>query len=210
MFIELLDGLRCVADHAQIPLVAAILERDERFVMRGILGCPTCRREYQITDGMAWFREQSNSGQARESMAKSSPRDGEGAVRIGAFLAVADGATVALVGDWARYAIELSELVGLRAYAVNPCEPIGESERVGVLYADYRLPVTDGSLRGVAVDESGWSEGDLQLAARALSPGGRMVAPATSPVPVGMEEIARDDRWWIGEKRGPLVTLHRR
>jgi uncharacterized protein YbaR (Trm112 family) len=205
MFIELLDGLRCVADHPQIPLVAAILQRDERFVVSGILGCPTCRREYQVNDGVAWFRDRSDEAEALEL----SPRDDEGAIRIGAFLAVADGATIALAGDWARYAIELAELVALRAYAVNPREPIGESERVGTLYADNRLPFTDGSLRGVAVDDSGWSDEELRLAVRALSPGGRMVAPATSPVPTEMEEIARDDRWWIGEKRGPLVTLHR-
>lgn len=206
MFIELLDGLRCVADHPQIPLVAAILQRDDRFVVKGILGCPTCRREYQIADGVAWFREQSDDTATSESV----PRDEEGALRIGAFLAVADGATVALAGDWARYAIELAELVGMRAYAVNPRGPIGESERVGALYSDNRLPFTDGSLRGVAIDDSGWSGEELRLAARTLAPGGRMVAPATLVVPPEMEEVARDERWWIGEKRGPLVALHRR
>ncbi len=206
MFIELLDGLRCVADHPQIPLVAAILQRDERFVVQGVLGCPTCRREYEINGGVAWFRDQGGNTDRPALL----PRDEEGAMRIGAFLAVADGATVALVGDWARYAIELAELVGLRAYAVNPQERIGESERVGVLYSHNRLPVTDGSLRGVAIDDSGWSSDELRLAARALSPGGRMVGPATLAVPAAMEEIARDDRWWIGEKRGPLVALHRR
>lgn len=205
MFIELLDGLRCVADHPQIPLVAAILQRDERFVVQGVLGCPTCRREYQIGDGVAWFRDPDDG-----TSSMPAPRDAEGAMRIGAFLAVSDGVTIALVGDWARYAIELAELVGLRAYAVNPGEPVGESERVGTLYSDNRLPFTDGSLRGVAIDESGWSGEELQLATRALSPGGRMVGPANSPVPTEMEEIARDDRWWIGEKRGPLVALHRR
>ena len=205
MFIELLDGLRCVADHPQIPLVAAILQRDERFVVQGVLGCPTCRREYQIGDGIAWFRDPYEG-----TSSAPEPRDAEGAMRAGAFLAVSDGVTIALVGDWARYAIELAELVGLRAYAVNPGGPIGESERVGSLYSDNRLPFTDGLLRGVAIDESGWSTEELQLATRALSPGGRMVGPASSPVPAEMEEIARDDRWWIAEKRGPLVALHRR
>jgi len=206
MFIELLDGLRCVEDHPQIPLVAAILQRDERFVVRGVLGCPACRREYQLEDGAAWFRDRNGDVEAQQSL----PRDDEGAMRIGAFLAAADGATIALVGDWARYAIELSELVGLRAYAVNPQEPIGESERVGTLYSDNRLPFTDGSLRGVAIDDSDWSADQLRVAVRSLSAGGRMVAPATLPVPGEMEEIARDDLWWIGEKRGPLVALHRR
>ena len=207
MFIELLDGLRCIADHPQIPLVAAIMQRDDRFVVQGILGCPTCRREYRIEGGVALFTD------ANDAVVTSSPpaeRDDEGAMRIGAFLAVSDGVTIALTGEWARYATELAELVGLRAYAVNPSGPIGESERVGALHSSNRLPFTDGSLRGVAIGEPGWSVDELRLAARALSPGGRMVAPAASPVPVELEEIARDERWWIGERRGPLVALHRR
>src|SRR6185312_14037479 len=206
MFIELLDGLRCTGDHPQITLVAAILQRDDRLVVQGLLGCPTCRREYEIEGGAVWFHDRSGGA----GTGKLLPRDDEGAIRVGAFLAVADGATIALVGDWARYAIELAALVGLRVYAVNPREPIGESERVGTLYSDNRLPVTDSSLRGVAIDETGWSGDELRLAARALSPGGRMVAPATLQVPPEIEEVARDDRWWIGEKRGPLVALHRR
>lgn len=206
MFIELLDTLRCIADHPQIPLVTAILERDDRFVVEGVVGCPTCKREYRITDGIAWFRDASDETGARDSI----PRDSEGAIRIGAFLAATEGATIALVGDWARYAIELAEMVGLRAYAVNPREPIGESERVGTLYSDNRLPFTDGSLRGVAIDESSWSNDELRLAVRALGAGGRMVASATLPLPPELEEIARDESWWIAEKRGPLVTLHRR
>lgn len=207
MFIELLDGLRCVGDHPQIPLVAAILERDDRFVLRGILGCPTCRREYQIEGGVAWFRD------ADDTVATSSTaveRDDEGAMRIGAFLNVSDGVTIALAGGWARYATELEQLAGLRAYALNPREPIGESERVGAVYSSNCLPFTDGSLRGVAIDEPGWSVDELGRAARALSAGGRMVAPAALPVPLEIEEIARDESWWIGEKRGPLVALHRR
>ncbi|HWG33818.1 MAG TPA: hypothetical protein VN650_06590, partial [Gemmatimonadaceae bacterium] len=59
MFIELLDGLRCTGDHPQIPLVAAILQRDDRLVVQGLLGCPTCRREYEIEGGAVWFRDRS-------------------------------------------------------------------------------------------------------------------------------------------------------
>lgn len=205
MFIELLDGLRCVSEHPQIPLVAAIMQRDDRFVVGGTLGCPTCRREYPIIGGVAYFADEHASAPLDPVSG-----DDDGAMRIGAFLAASDGVTVALVGEWARYAVELSELVGLRAYAINPRAPVGESERVGSLVSDNRLPFTNGSLRGVAIDESGWSDDELRLAAQALSPTGRIVAPAAAAVPADVQEIARDDRWWIGEKRGPLVALHRR
>ena len=110
----------------------------------------------------------------------------------------------------AQYASDLANLVGLRAFAINPGAAVAESERVGVLYSENRLPFKAGSLRGVAIDESGWTANDISLATRALSAGGRMVAPATSPVPDDIEEIARDENVWVGEKRGALVALHRR
>ncbi len=206
MFIELLDGLRCTADHPQIPLVTAITERDDRFVVEGVLGCPTCRREYSIHRGIALFGlSEATDAAASDTVAK----DEGGAMRIGAFLSVSDGITIALIGNWAAHAPALAEMTGLRAFAVNPRAVIGESERIGVVHSDNRLPFADGSLRGVAIDESDWSVREMSLAARALSAGGRMVAPASSPVPDEIEEIARDAKVWVGEKRGALVALHR-
>lgn len=206
MFIELLDVLRCTVDHPQIPLVATISTRDDRLVRDGVLGCPTCRSEYLIRDGIALFAA-GDSVQEREGTGGYSA---DGALRAGAFLGAADGVTVALVGRWARYAHELSQLVAMRAYAVNADEPVGESERVGELRSGRKLPFADGSLRGIAIDEPGWSVADLAVAARSLSASGRMVAPADAPVPDEIEEIARDAEFWVGEKRGPLVALHRR
>lgn len=206
MFIELLDVLRCTADHLQIPLVAAIDTRDDRLVIEGVLGCPTCRREYPIHGGIALF----TMGAPVQERETTDDDGADGALRAGAFLAASDGATVALVGRWARYAHELSQLVSLRAYAVNAEEPVGESERVGELRCGRRLPFADGSLRGIAIDEPGWTTANLALAAGSLSASGRMVARVDVPVPGEIEEIARDSEFWVGEKRGPLVALHRR
>jgi len=209
MFIELLDGLRCTSDHPQIPLVAAIAQRDGRMVTEGVLGCPTCRREYQISGGAVAF-------DSREELPANRPvrtddaYDPDGAMRAGAFLAASDGATVALVGEWARYAAELAELIALRVYAVNPAIPIEDTERVGTLHLAHKLAFADSSLRGVAIGEAGWSARELEAAARSLAPSGRMVAPADATVPSAVAEIARDERFWVAEKRGPLVTLHRR
>jgi uncharacterized protein YbaR (Trm112 family) len=207
MFIELLDGLRCVSDHEKIALVTAISKRDDRFVMEGIIGCPICRREYPVRNGIAFFGAMRS---APDGTSHAAAGDDDGAMRIGAFLGVADGVTIALVGEWAQYAPELASAVGLRAFAVNPKSPIEESDRVGIVYSDNLLPFSDGSLRGVAIDDSDWSDADVQLATRALSAGGRMVAPASIRVPEDVEEVVRDETLWIGEKRGPLVALHRR
>jgi uncharacterized protein YbaR (Trm112 family) len=206
MFIELIDSLRCTADHAYIPLVASIEERDDRQVIEGILGCPTCRREYPIHGGIAWF----GSPPEKSMSAGGSAPDADGGMRIGAFLNVSEGITIALVGKWARHATELSEAMSLRAFAINSGSGIVESERVAALYSANSVPFKDASLRGIAIDESGWSDGEIEMAARVLAPGGRMVAPAGSRVPNEIEELARDDAWWVGERRGALVALHRR
>ena len=206
MFIEMLDGLRCVADHPQIPLVIAITERDDRFVVEGTMGCPFCRREYAIRRGVAWFTSEPERGENEPLL----PTDEEGAIRAAAFLGVSDGVTVALVGAWAEHATSLAELVPLRAYAVNPRVAMGESERVGVLHSGSRLPFADATLSGVAIGDPAWTDVDIDAASRALLAGGRMVAPVTAQLPGDIMEIARDARLWVGEKRGPLVALHRR
>ena len=207
MFIELIDGMRCTADHPSICLVAAIDQREDRQVIEGTLGCPTCRREYPIHGGIVSFDAKPQTDSTTRSVGA---READGAVRVGAFLAVTEGITIALVGDWGRYASDVADLVGLRAFAINPSEAVTESEHVGVLHSDNRLPFKSGSLRGIAIDASGWSDADIARSTHTLAAGGRLVAPASSSVPDDIEEIARDDRYWVGEKRGALVALHRR
>jgi uncharacterized protein YbaR (Trm112 family) len=215
MFIELIDALRCVTDHPQIPLVAAITGRDGRYVTDGTLGCPTCRREYPIVQGIAWFGiEPEIAAEFSANVDTNTNRDDEAVMRIGAFLSAPEGATVALVGDWAIHAAKVSDLANLRVFAVNPPESVEQSERAGVVRSMHELPFANGSLAGVAInnstDDDPWSPDELARAAHKLAPGARMVAPASWHVPSGVEEIARDDTIWIGEKRAPLVTLHRR
>lgn len=207
MFIELVDGLRCTSDHRSICLVAAITKRDDRHIVEGVLGCPTCGREYPIRDGIAWFGARADPVALPSHEAESDPEE---MLRAAALLGVSDGITIALVGRWGSHASALTELVGLRAFAVNPGSRIEESERVAALYSDNRLPFRDASLQGIAVDDSGWSGEAVALATRALAPGGRLVAPSSVPVPRDIDEIARDDAFWVGEMRGPLVGLHRR
>ena len=206
MYIELLDILRCTSDHPQIPLVTAISERDGRFVVDATVGCPACRREYRVVRGVAWFTDELPP----ETPAPIATPDDEAAVRLAAFLAVSEGATYAITGEWARHAPEIAELVAARIYALNPGHVIEETERLGVIRSDRRLPFAHASLRGLAIGDASLSETELDAALGAVAPGGRLVAPASLPVPAGVSELARDDSVWVGEKRGPLVVLHRR
>src|SRR5262245_17463825 len=55
MFIELIDAIRCPADHPSSSLVAALEEVKDRDVITGMLGCPVCRSEFQIEKGELWL-----------------------------------------------------------------------------------------------------------------------------------------------------------
>ncbi len=206
MFIELLDFLRCTEDHPPIALVTAITRREGRFVVDAVMGCPSCRREYAIVDGVASFVGAAVS----KPVDAAFQREPEGAVRVAAFLAVSDGSTIALADDWAPYAAEVAEMVGARVFAINSPVSLDESERLGVLHTGHRLPFADAALGGVAIGSEGWTGGDLVRIVSRLASGGRLVAPAATALPPGMDEIARDDAVWIAEKRGPLVALYRR
>jgi uncharacterized protein YbaR (Trm112 family) len=55
MFIELTDILRCPQPHEEQYLVLIPDEIVDRSVRSGRLGCPVCRREYLIRDGIVDF-----------------------------------------------------------------------------------------------------------------------------------------------------------
>lgn len=207
MFIELIDTLRCPIDHRDSWLVASIVKRDDRLVREGVLGCPVCAREYPITNGIAWFG--ATPDDAVERRASHNEIDhAEGAMRAGAFLAPSEGATIALEGSWARYADALAQLVPLRIFAVNPPVRLEESERVAIIETRLGFPFAPRALQGAALGESATAD-TLASAVRVVADSGRIVAPVTLELPAEVSELARDDAWWIGEKRGALIGLRR-
>lgn len=207
MYIELLDTLRCVVDHPQIPLVTAITDRDGRFVVNAVMGCPTCRAEYAIENGVACFRPPETNISLVEPVDDS---DDDVAVRVAAFLDVSEGAVIGLIGTWATKSAEVAEVSGSRVFALNSLVALEESDRLGIIRTGRRLPFADGGLRGIAIGEPGWNTHDIEAAARALAPGGRMVLPVSVDLPSVLQEVAHDDALRVAEKRGPLVALRRR
>lgn len=213
MFIELIDSLRCTSDHPDSPLVASIVRRNERFVIQGALGCPICLREYPIHAGVVWFgsREEHRAPiTGIEGPLPADTFDPDAAVRIGAFLNAAEGATVLLAGTWARSAHALAELIPVRIFALNPAEPIEESMAIGVMTSSEGIPLASGMLRGVALDRATATPAALATAVKVLGPGGRLVGPVESEVPDAVAVLARDEKFWVAEKRLPLVSLVRR
>lgn len=219
MFIELIDSLRCTNDHADSWLVASIARREDRFVLAGMLGCPVCRREYPIADGIAWFGRTAET-RAEHRAAPSAVERGdvadpiarEEAMRIGAFLSLSEGATIVLCGEWARRADAVAELMPLRIFAVNPLPPeaVPQSEAVGIVQSDEGLPFAPGIARGVALDATTATDVNVASAVRVLADGGRLVAPVDTAVPSAVTVLARDESFWVGEKHGSFVPLRRR
>jgi hypothetical protein len=121
-----------------------------------------------------------------------------------------DGGVVVLAGAHAREAAALGAMAAVRCLVVNPdASVVGDA----TLLVGDRIPLAAGHVRGVALDAAMSTERRLEGFVRALRPGGRLVAPAGTPLPPGVRELARDAREWVAERVAPAsppVTLRRR
>lgn len=182
MHLDLLDVLRCPAAHAPSALVAAVRTVAGRDLHEGVLGCPVCRAEFPVRDGVLHLGPPG---------ATADPRGD--AERLAALLGVDDAPGVFVVeGAWGVAAAALAppaaRLVVLDGGAAAPLDAI-----VGV---GATLPFGDATIRGVALDGPARGED----AFRTLRPGGRLIAPAATPVPAGAAELARDEADWVAER----------
>jgi len=215
MFIELVDALRCPRLHEETWLVLAASRIEARHIREGTLGCPVCRAEYPIRDGIADFRDTDTVGGDGQRSA-TAPRANEAsslvdAEQLAAMMNLGDALGFAvLVGAWGRRAEDLLDLIDAPPLLlVDPPEGIVMRAGLSGVRCDRVLPLAIGAARAVAVDE-----GDavrVEASARATRVGGRMVAPASVPVPLGVRELARDETVWVGEREASasgLVSLH--
>jgi hypothetical protein len=209
VFIELLDLLRCVQPHEETWLVASFRTVSHRFVQDATLGCPTCGAQYEIRHGVADFSLGENVQSCEEHRATSSHRREELATRAGAYLdATAPGGLYVLGGLWAYAAQDLAEMADVRVIALNPPEGVRESERVGLVHTAKIIPLAQGSVQGIALDE--WfPTAIVSSAIGVLTPGRRLVGPAAFASPEGLTVLARDDHYWVAEKASETIPLRR-
>ena len=213
MFIELVQSLRCLRDHEDSWLVATFVQSGARHVIEGWLGCPVCGTEYPVTHGVAHFGTPAAPGQPLPPVASSSAPapDGDRALRLAAMLhLVGEGGVVLLEGEWGTLSPTLGALVHVQQLLVNP--PAAEFRPgTSVIRVEGALPVSAGALRAAAVSEG--AQVPIEAVVRALQPGGRLVAPHTTPLPEGVTEVARDDSVWVAERSASapprLVALGR-
>ena len=199
MHIEVVQALRCPVDHEASWLVARTDRLEARHIAAGVLGCPVCGREYPVVDGVLRL--------AAAIETSSEDLGPEAAVRVAALLDLTSpGGLVLLAGSWASVALELSSLTeGTHVLALDDA---GETPPFGLgvsrLDAGAMVPLGEGVARGVALDRGHATEECVASAARALKSRGRLVSPSDAAVPDSLEELARDDRWWVAER--PAVT----
>lgn len=196
MFVEIVDALRCPRPHEESWLVLAARRTDDRHVLEGTLGCPVCRAEYPIHDGIADFADAG----AHDRVSAATIRALSPADHLAAMLNLGDAlGFVVLIGAWCARADALLDLLDVPPLLlVDPPEGIAMGHGLSGLRAGVLLPLATGAARAVAIDSA-----DTALvaeAARVTRVGGRLVAPAESRVPEGVRELARDESVWVGER----------
>ena len=205
MHLEVVQALRCPRPHEASWLVARTDRTEARHIVFGVLGCPECGAEYPVREGTARL-----GGPVPASPATDV--GDEAALRVAALLGLTTpNGLVALAGAWAAAAVEVAAMAdGVHVLAVNAAgvaPPLGLG--VSRLESAGVIPLGAGVARGIAVDAAHASPAALQSAVEALSPGGRLLAPAACTVPDALAELARDARWWVAEKApaAPAVQL---
>jgi uncharacterized protein YbaR (Trm112 family) len=205
MFIELVDTLRCPVPHEESWLVAAATRMEARHIVQGTLGCPVCKAEYPIRDGVADFRR--GAGQAP---AKAALPDAELAMRLAAMLGLADSQGFAvLLGAWGSQAAELTAIAETPLILVDPPDGVVGAPGISVLLSDGEIPLAAGAARAMAIDMA--ESARVASAVRATRQRGRVLGPVTLALPDGVKELARDESVWVGERESassPLITLH--
>jgi uncharacterized protein YbaR (Trm112 family) len=204
VFIELTDHLRCPVEHEEQFLVLIPHAMDGRAVLTGRLGCPACRREFTVADGIADLRLPDDpplpvaGSQARgvaDPAAGAEPLSADGTL---ALLGLGGpGGYVALVGDAAGVAPGLmAAMPGVHFVAVNVENPLDPAPMLSRLVAG-RLPFKRRSLRGVVLGpgyggEARWTAEAL----RTILPGLRVVGAGAAPE--GLTVLGEAGGWYVG------------
>jgi hypothetical protein len=195
VFIELTEILRCPGGHPESYLVAAPIAMDGRRIVRGGIGCPVCRAEFPIVEGVAYFAE-------RPKAAAAPPASPYDVAALAAFLNLSGpGGYAVLVGAVARFGADLAcAIAGVHFVAVNPPPGVAPAPALSLLVA-ASLPFRSASVRAVALGADHTGAAWVGEAARILLPGLRLVVEDERASPEGVSELARGAGLFVGEKR---------
>jgi hypothetical protein len=201
MHIELTEMLRCPEPHREDVMVLSTGEMVGRMVRFGIVGCPVCRKEFLITNGIVDFTGSAPSPAPSPPAPRVPPPD---APTIQALLELSGpGGFVVLVGDAARHAAGLAALMaGVHFIGINAPPDVAELPVLSLLRAASIIPLRQAIARGVVVGRDLATSPWLVEAHRILLRGRRFVVEHERPeLPIGLEQLAAAQGLWVGEKQ---------
>jgi hypothetical protein len=206
MHIELTEMLRCPEAHREDVMVLSTGEMVGRMVRFGIVGCPVCRKEYLITNGVVDFARSgepgAGSGTSTEHPAPRSPLPAP--AELQALLELSGpGGFVVLVGDATRQAVGLAALMaGIHFIGINAPLDVEELPVLSLLRSATVIPLRQSIARGVVVGRDLATSPWLVEAHRILLRGRRFVVLHDRPeLPIGLEKLAAAKGLWVGEKK---------
>ena len=202
MHIELTELLRCPEPHGQAHLVLSTGEMVGRMVRSGTIGCPVCRREFPVRDGIVDFRSGERGAVDAGAPVLPAPRSPDHAETLQALLDLSGpGGIVVLVGTASRYAEGLAGLMGgIHFFGVNPPDGVVELPVLSLCRATTGIPLRDAVARGVVVGAEGACDPWLGDGQRVLLRGRRLVVEDDRASPPGIRRLASADRLFVGEK----------
>jgi hypothetical protein len=199
MFIELIDAIRCPADHPPSSLVAAFESIVDRDVVAGMLGCPVCRSEFQIRNGELWLVTTAMPAPATRAL---NPEDD--ALRLAASLDLRSETEFAILrGAWCALADRIVDIAPTHLVLLDP--PLNTPRGPGrsIIHAGGTVPFAPATAVAAAIDDDERAYA-LSLAVKAK---GRLVGPANVQLPRDTRELVRDERWWVAEKENATVPI---
>ena len=202
MFIELSEYLLCPGDHERSYCVVVPDEMVGRLIRTGVIGCPICKREFPIEDGVARMGDRPATSQDASWTQDSA----DGKLPDPRALQVLMGLTnpggyVVLVGTAAGMAAGLSALLGgVHFVVVNAPRDLEGAPFLSRVEGADRIPLRDSMARAVVVGRESAVDPWLKESVRVLLRGQRLVSLAEVSPPTGVKELAVGQGLWVGEK----------
>ena len=117
-------------------------------------------------------------------------------MRLAAALDLTEPRMTALFhGAWGAHAQLVRGFSPAQLLLLNPPEDMTSGDGISVLISEVG-PLAQASIDAVALDAP-FSEELFASMRQSLRRGGRVLAPAATPVPDGFIELARDDEVWV-------------
>lgn len=206
MLLALTDHLRCTGAHEESSLVARADVVEMRRMIAGVLGCPVCHVERRVAGAVLYW----SAGESPLPASAEVDVAGEELLRLAALIGLAESTSpFVLCGTRGLAAAGLGGIVEAPLVLLDPPDDRAAALAT-VIRGAPRVPLVPRSVRGVALDGVWATDGDrLASTVTALALRGRLVAPALTPMPAGVREIARDAREWVAERDADVVGLRR-